>query len=124
MNQVIVRLLPDKSGRVRIHWFERTDQGPIQTDGVVQPTQAGLVRLGFAKGRISCRPNDTALGGTQGAAYVPTVHSDDVRAVTCPECMATEEFKAMIKSMEDILETTDPTSFNQIQAGKVPAKER
>jgi len=123
MIPIVIRLLPDGSGRVRIHWFERCDDGPIETLQRSEPTPIGPLRLGGAKGRIACRPEQKSLSQTtREGQYQPTVHSDDVRAVTCPECQATEAYKKTVQDLADILETNDPASFLQVMAGKVPRR--
>lgn len=106
MNQVVIKLLPDGSGRVRIHWFCRDDKGPIRTAEAVTMSALGPVRLGGATGRIACQPQRKSVAPeVNGLVTTPCVHSDDARAVTCPECMKTPEYAAAMKAYSEIMET-------------------
>jgi hypothetical protein len=106
MSRVVIKLLPDKSGRIRIHWFVRDSAGPIQTPGRIVPTVHGPFPLGAAKGYIAC---NKALKDTQpqmvNGQVLPSVHSDDVRSATCPECLATQEAKDALAQLEEIYDT-------------------
>lgn len=97
MRTVNIKLLPDGSGRVRIHWFQRLDNGPARTpEGAVMST-LGPLRSGGVRGRIACQPNLKDVGPQQvNGETVPICHSDDVRGATCPECLATAEAKAAL----------------------------
>jgi hypothetical protein len=85
-----IRLLPDGSGRVRIHWFQRTPDGPIRTPGrseMLPPI--GELKIGGAVGRIACMPRQESLRNVmKDGRIAPIFHSDDIHAVTCPECLA------------------------------------
>lgn len=106
MNQVVIKLLPDGSGRVRIHWFMRTEDGPIETLASITQTGMGPIKLGGAKGRIACSPSKTSVAPlVQGGQTTPCCCSDDPRVVTCPECRAVPEFAEMEKQLAEILET-------------------
>lgn len=98
------RMLPDGSGRVRIHWFMRDEAGPICTGVVSHSTPLGPVVLGGAKGRIACQPNLESVNPIWLSAnhVQPLHHSDDARAATCPECMATPEYAAMMKRLGEL----------------------
>ena len=98
-----IKVLPDGSGRVRIHWFERRPQGPIRTALAAFPLeQVGLVQLGGAVGRIACMPNRKDVQPDwKGNEVTPLCHTDDPRAATCPECMATPEFRAAMAPFEE-----------------------
>jgi hypothetical protein len=92
MPPITIYLLPDGSGRVRIHYFHRDDKGPVSTAQVVHPTQIGPVPLGGATGFIACQPGLKSLFTPAG----PVVHSDDPRAVTCPECRGSGEWREVM----------------------------
>jgi hypothetical protein len=107
MRTVIIRMLPDKSGRVRIHWFIHEERGPIKTPETVKMTQIGPVRLGGNRGRIACQPAKTDLVPQQkGRDIEPCCHSDDPRAVTCPECMAVPEYREAMDYLGELLTTS------------------
>jgi hypothetical protein len=93
---IIIRMLPDKSGRRRIHWFQRQVDGPLATQGQQQLTLIGPMQLGGAKGRIVCQGPNATLDKSTAGNVEPVAHSDDPRAVTCPECKATQEFQTEI----------------------------
>lgn len=105
---VNIRLLPDKSGRVRICWFVRAENGFARTgpgDGAVVKTQggyAGLIQVEGVQGYIACRRHLLSIQPQVIAGvYQPLVHSDDARAATCPECLATNEYAAQMKRYAD-----------------------
>ncbi len=115
-----------KDGRIRIHWFERLPDGPIKTGALTSLTPSGRpLVIGGATGRIACMPGLDRIGlvpmpKTNQLQLVE--HSDDVRAVTCPECMATEGYKEVVRAMADVFEDkNDPDSEIQVMAGKIPA---
>lgn len=116
MNRVVIRLLPDKSGRVRIHWFETLPEGPIETAQNVHLTAIGPVKIGGARGRIACAPQQKELIGKTKIGYQPTVHSDDPRAVTCPECLATASCQKALADLADILDNQDAATIMQLRA--------
>jgi hypothetical protein len=114
MNQVVIRLLPDGSGRVRIHWFVHDPKGPVRTPASTTMTALGPLRLGGAVGRIACQPGlESVTPKVDGTQTVPLCHSDDCRAATCPECMATPEYAAAMKRLSEILEL--PTSEGDVR---------
>lgn len=99
MNVVEVKLLRDRS-RVCVHWFEVTRDGPAATPlGVVQ-SPLGPLAVGGVRGRIACRPAvSTVTPQAVNGAVQLLCRSEEPRAVTCPECMATPQFK---RAMEEI----------------------
>jgi hypothetical protein len=104
MRVVNIRLLPDGSRRVRIHWFIHDERGPAKTPGTIIPTELGPMPLGGAVGRIACAPQQSnILPQKRGGEIHLTIHSDDARAVTCPECMATVEFQKQMQEIEEVL---------------------
>lgn len=105
----VLRLLPDGSGRVRIHWFIWDKEGPIQMPQTMVMTAKGPMAVGGnavtgeRRGRIACQPKlKSVLPQQKGQEYLLFTHSDDPRAASCPECMATEEYKAAMKALEEI----------------------
>lgn len=106
MSSINVRLLPDNSGKVRIHWFRRDPNGPITTPAGVLSTGIGLVNLGGVKGCIACTPQLKDLTPQiVNGVMITTLHSDDVRGATCPECLDTDEAKQMIANLKSALQT-------------------
>lgn len=106
MRVVNVKLLPDGSGRVRIHWFVHSESGPAKTPGGVVKTSQGPARYDGARGYIACQPQRTSvLPQMKGNEYTLLVHSDDVRAATCPDCLATVEAQAMLQELGETLDS-------------------
>ena len=109
--QVVVRILQDGTGRVRIHWFCRDESGPIHTPGTSVLTMMGPLPLGGARGRIACQGELGSVMpriGDDGQTHL-VPHSDDVRAVTCPECRETAIFMAAAARLSELLETAQAT---------------
>lgn len=107
---VELRVLPD--GRVRIHWFMFDQAGPVSLPHGT--TKSGVAMGGSlpdengdycSRGRIVCQPQRTSILPEKGRRGItrPVVHSDDPRAVTCPECQATEEWKAAMANLKELL---------------------
>ena len=91
------------SGRMCIHWLIRDAAGPIATELDVRNTERGPLPLGGFKGRMACRPEqNTVYPQHRGQETFLCLHSDDPRAATCPDCLATEEYK---KAMAELGET-------------------
>ena len=119
MNQVEIKLLPDGSGRVRIHWFVRDPKGPIKTAGSTTLPALGPLTLGGAMGRLACNAaiKDVAPQFS-GGVWRPCVCSDDVRAVSCPECQAVPEYETERLKLKEILEPDNPDLQLQLMAQK------
>jgi len=102
MRVVNVKLLPDGSGRVRVHWFVRSPQGVIRTGLKTEITPIGILRLGGAQGYIACQPKRENVLPTMDHGEIHLlIRSDDIRAANCPECLATEEAKKLLAEMKD-----------------------
>jgi hypothetical protein len=106
MREVVVKVVPGvRPLRVLIHWFMETPEGPVETPAGAVMTPFGPMQMGGATGRIACQPARTSVAPEQNPGQAPTlvVHSPDVRAVTCPACLATEEAKAQQKALGELL---------------------
>lgn len=94
---VVIRLLPDGSGRVCIHWLMADAEGPIETVNRIVVTGMGPQIMKGKRWRMACNPTLSNLGElSQAGRLVPYPHSDDIRAVTCPKCLATERAKEIL----------------------------
>jgi hypothetical protein len=106
MSRCVVKLLPDKSGRILIHYFVHDPAGPAETPTGVTMTALGPLKLGGARGRIACQPKlESVTPQVRAGVTYPIPHSDDPRAVTCPACKETEEYKRVMEQLGEILET-------------------
>lgn len=109
MQQVVMRLLSDGSGRVCIHWLYEHPEGPLETTDNSIMTATGPKVLKGRKWRMACNPNLKAISSVQdGARIIPWTHTDDPRAATCPKCLATEEYKQRMKELEEVVESLQP----------------
>jgi hypothetical protein len=116
---VEVKMLPDGSGRMRIHWFEIAPDGPASTAGGIIHSNMGPVEIAGMRGRIACMPRENNIGPREIDGVIHVVqNSDDARAVTCPECMATERFKKRMLLIEEMVD--HPERF---QPSAAPAPE-
>lgn len=104
--EVEVRLLPG-TGKSRIHWFCRDPKGPIRTRSKKHRMgNAPAVILGGAVGFIACQPELKSLQPQLSGNLVRVMkHSDDARAVTCPECMAHPRYKEMMAILAPAADT-------------------
>lgn len=109
VRQVHVRLLPEEPGqprRVRIHWFIHDAAGLVHNPSGTLATAAGPMLIQGAVGRIACQPaQKSATPYLVGREINLVPHSDDVRAATCPACLATDEAKKMLADLKETLET-------------------
>ena len=95
-----VRSLPD--GRILIHWLVEDDNGPIETKPNVMVTARGPLRLGGVKGYIACRTEQNSVNPQhRGQEILMCMHSNDVRAATCPKCLETEKAKETLALYEN-----------------------
>lgn len=105
-NIVVMRVLPpDAQGTryVRVCWFMIDANGPAQNPSGVIETSWGPKDYEGARGRIACQPQRTSvLPEYNGVETKLTVRSEDPRAVTCPLCKATPEYKAAMAVYEDM----------------------
>lgn len=125
-----VKLLPDKSGRVLIHWlqedtFDASKEGadslkplahlvkeadapggafPIKINGHPQ-LRGGVGQAVVANARIACNVKQNSVNPLhRGQEVFMCMHSNDVRAVTCPRCLETKDAVELLKQYEDTLE--------------------
>ncbi len=125
-----VKLLPDKSGRVLIHWlqedtYDATKVGPdslkplarlvdeadskegafpIRINGHPQ-LRAGCGQATVASARIACNPKqNTVQPQHKGQEVFMCMHSNDIRAVTCEKCLATHDAVELLKQYENTVE--------------------
>jgi len=91
-----VKLLPDKSGRVLIHWLQPDEAGPVQTQG--HPVYACIQPF---RGKIACNPTQNTVNPqVRNGETLMCMHSNEVRAVTCPKCMLTPDYIGFAANME------------------------
>jgi hypothetical protein len=109
-------------GRVRIHYFHTDPGGPIHMPRqVLGVTPMGPMVTG-ATGFIACSPGATRAAPVVkgGMIYLGLgQHSDDPRAATCPECLASAAYKQAMA----IYEPQKPAEGSQPAEGPQPAEE-
>lgn len=96
----------DGSGRVCIHLFVRDDSGPFVETHVLHPKLdedgnpvSGKGGAGPARGRLACDPKRLVAVTVRGNVSVITPRSDDPRAVTCPKCRASVDYREAMKRL-------------------------
>jgi hypothetical protein len=118
MMQVVIKMLPDRK-QVRIHYFVWDDAGPAQTPSTTTPTALGPLTLGGVRGYIACqRGLKQVTPLVQGDRTTPCVHSAESRAVTCPECRDSPEWKANMAQIAE-LEGWPDADIREVAAGGV-----
>lgn len=108
MQPINIKVLPgeplDGSGKVRIHWFVRSEEGAAVTPSGTLKSSIGPIKVVGTRGYLACQKGRTDIGSRiVGGMIVMTLHSDDVRSANCPECLATEEAKAMLVKLGEIV---------------------
>ena len=99
---LVVKTLKD--GRACIHWFKHDPKGPIQTSADVAISSLGPIKIGGATGKIVCHPEQNTVSSQwDGNELRMCLNSDDVRAVTCPACIETDEYKEQSKALDEII---------------------
>lgn len=106
---ISVKVLPgeptDGSGRVCIHLFVQDKKGlfvephvlhPTVQDGVEAP---GMLEARPTRGRLACDRMRRVAPVTRNGATVLTLRTDDPRAVTCPKCIASEEYTVAMERL-------------------------
>lgn len=93
-------------GRVRIHWFVFQEGGPAKTSKGKLKSSGGEIEVVGKSGYVACDPKRTTLNPSRHGEVIKTFHhTDDPRAATCPECLATAEYKAAMAKMSEGEET-------------------
>ena len=107
---VNVNVLPgeplDGSGRVCIHLFVRDEKGTCVEPGAWHPVNDKLgnpiprkIKTGPARGRLACDRKRKITPAIKNGVTTVTHRTEDPRAITCPKCMATEEYKAAMTKL-------------------------
>ncbi len=100
---ITVRVLKDR--RVRCHFFVHSEKGPIHTAPRIEIAPGiSPMQIGGASGFIACQPQRQQINGAiSGGRIEVTFVSDECRATTCPECIATEAFKKAAEELAAML---------------------
>jgi hypothetical protein len=88
-----VKLLNDGSGRVCVHWLISDEQGLIECKGsIIAGPQGPLVDNSTKKYRVACNPKQNSINPQvrNGETFM-CIPTGEIRAVTCPRCLATPE---------------------------------
>lgn len=84
----------DGSGRTVIHLFVPGD-GPFVEKHALHMEEGKLVAKP-TRGRLACNPKRTVAPITRNGVTTITQRTNDPRAVTCPKCIASDEYKDMM----------------------------
>lgn len=96
-----LKQLKDGSGRVCVHWLIPDESGLIETHGSIGVSGGGtgfkagpfLDKNVVKKWRVACNPKQNSINpqvAPSGERFM-CIPTDEIRAVTCPACLATEE---------------------------------
>ena len=102
-----IKLLPgeptDGTGRVVIHWFMRDPNSAfaehcmmkqVKKDGSEEVQK----ELGTVHGRLACDPKLNIVPQVKNGVTYLVSRTDDVRAVTCPKCIAVDAYKKELEA--------------------------
>jgi len=107
MRVIHLKMVPGTNlKKVRIHWFIRDDtKGPVATPSKEIGCNKGSIIFGGVRGYLACQPRqEGVLPVVRPDGIYMTMRTDDIRAATCPECLASDEADAYRKKMEDTAE--------------------
>lgn len=102
-----VKVLPgeplDGTGRVCIHLVVPYERGPFVQNHMLyleegQDEEGRRTRQLVHKPtrcRLACNPERNPKPHTRNGITTITMHTDDTRAVTCPKCLASEDYSRM-----------------------------
>ena len=104
VNMVVLPREPvDGSGRTCIHLVVRDPAGPFTEPHVLHPVvdergqQVGnMLEARPTRMRLACDPNRLVAPTTSNGVTTITQRSDDPRAVTCPRCKKSEDYKQIM----------------------------
>lgn len=86
MSDPATMILEDGSGLVLIHFMFQSPAGMIRLKGIP------LGASGEETWKLACVPNMTEMAQAHNRP-LPMHRTDDPRAVTCPQCRETQEFR-------------------------------
>lgn len=93
------RYLNDGTGRVCIHLFVHSATGPATT-----PAGVNGFKFEGARGYIACNPTQSKVTPlVRGNEHLLCTHSDDARAVSCPKCQETAEFRQQMDELNSLV---------------------
>lgn len=95
----------DGSGRVCIHLFVPDERGPFVEPHALHPVvQDGeevkqQLEARPTRGRLACDPKRRVAPVKKGNVVTVTPRTDDPRAVSCPKCKASDDYKRMVATL-------------------------
>ena len=109
---VEVKVLPgeplDGSGRECIHLFVQDERGPFVEPHALHPViKDGVpvkqqVDARPTRGRLACDPKRSAAPVTSNGVTTVTARTDDLRAVTCPKCIASDRYRVAMTQVNPV----------------------
>jgi hypothetical protein len=113
---VNMKVLPgeplDGAGRVCIHFLVQDTAGPFVEPHVLHPVVEGgtvvkrKLQAKPTRCRLACDAKRLVAPVTRNGVTTETSRTDDPRAVTCPKCITTEEYKESMERLEQLAQTT------------------
>lgn len=111
-NQIVASVLPgqstDGSGKVCIHLFVPDESGPFTEPHALHPVYENGVQVKqtvaakSTRGRLACNPKRNVAPVTRSGVTTVTARTDDPRGVTCPKCLASEDYAAAMAKIDQI----------------------
>lgn len=110
---VNTRVLPgeptDGSGRACIHLFVQDEAGPFAEPHALHPALDDegkqikqKVEARPTRGRLACSRTRLVAPKTVRGVTTVTHRTDDPNAVTCPKCLASEDYLRAISTMKEL----------------------
>lgn len=97
----------DGSGRACIHLFVQDDKGIIVETHALHEVRdedgnpiKGQLEARPTRGRLACNPKKKVAPVTKGNVTTITMRTDDPRAVTCPRCIASVDYKNLAAKLQ------------------------
>lgn len=96
----------DGTGRVCIHLYVQDATGPFVEPNVLHPliengqVVKGKIQARPTRGRLACDPKRIVAPVTRNGVTTVTPRTDDPRAATCPQCLASANYATMMKAYQ------------------------
>ena len=90
----------DGSGRICIHLFVQDKDGPfIESHALHEGNEQQPIVAAPTRGRLACDPKRTVAPKVKNNVTTITLRTSDPRAVTCPKCTESDQYKAIMEKL-------------------------
>lgn len=126
--KISIRLLEDGTDRACIHWLREHPDGLIIIQGTgirnirdITSKDATPLPLN-ARGSIACNPKQTSVQPREvNGVHLMCLFSNDVRAATCPDCLATVNAVELLEADRTREQTASGVPQTSVDSIKVAA---